>query len=61
MNIHNMAWYGCFYFSSTEKPKLPENYQQETWLKLKEAIEAIHNSHAIRASLEELYQVRGHH
>jgi cullin-4 len=39
-----------------EKPKLPENYQQETWDKLKEAVEAIHTSHAIKSSLEELYQ-----
>ncbi|GAB1605805.1 cullin-4A-like [Argonauta hians] len=39
-----------------EKPKLPENYQQDTWQKLKEAVEAIHNSHSIKACLEELYQ-----
>jgi len=39
-----------------EKPKLPENYQQDTWEKLKEAVAAIHNSTAIRYSLEELYQ-----
>ena len=39
-----------------EKPKLPENYQEETWKKLKEAVAAIHNSTAIRYSLEELYQ-----
>lgn len=38
------------------KPKLPENYQHETWDKLKEAVVAIHNSHAINSSLEELYQ-----
>lgn len=39
-----------------EKPKLPENYERETWGKLKSAVEAIHHSHAIQASLEELYQ-----
>ncbi|ELT94808.1 hypothetical protein CAPTEDRAFT_227595 [Capitella teleta] len=39
-----------------EKPKLPDNYQQETWGKLKGAVEAIHQSHAIQSSLEELYQ-----
>ena len=39
-----------------EKPKLPENYQERTWDKLKEAVDAIHTSHAIQSSLEELYQ-----
>ena len=42
----------------SEKPKLPVNYQAETWGKLKEAVQAIHKSHAIKSSLEELYQVR---
>lgn len=41
----------------TEKPKLPENYTQETWQKLKEAVEAIQNSTSIKYNLEELYQV----
>ena len=40
-----------------EKPKLPENYQEETWEKLKDSVEAIHTSRAIKSSLEELYQV----
>ena len=40
----------------TEKPKLPDNYQQDTWGKLREAVDAIHTSRAIRSSLEELYQ-----
>ncbi|KAK6195670.1 hypothetical protein SNE40_001052 [Patella caerulea] len=39
-----------------EKPKMPENFQQETWRKLCEAVEAIHKSCSIRYSLEELYQ-----
>ncbi|KAG2463701.1 CUL4B protein, partial [Polypterus senegalus] len=39
-----------------EKPKLPENYTDETWQKLKEAVEAIQNSTSIRYNLEELYQ-----
>ena len=42
---------------ASEKPKLPENYQQETWEKLKDAVEAIHTQRSINASLEELYQV----
>lgn len=46
----------CFVFH-TEKPKLPENYTQETWQKLKEAVEAIQNSTSIKYNLEELYQV----
>lgn len=44
----------------TEKPKLPENYTQETWQKLKEAVEAIQNSTSIKYNLEELYQVSLH-
>ena len=44
----------------SEKPRLPENYQQQTWEKLAEAVHAIHDSRAINSSsLEELYQVSG--
>ncbi|XP_007507205.2 cullin-4B isoform X2 [Monodelphis domestica] len=39
-----------------EKPKLPENYTDETWQKLKEAVEAIQKSTSIKYNLEELYQ-----
>uniref|UniRef100_T1IZT0 Cullin family profile domain-containing protein n=1 Tax=Strigamia maritima TaxID=126957 RepID=T1IZT0_STRMM len=39
-----------------DKPKLPENYQEETWDKLKEAVIAIQTSTSITSSLEELYQ-----
>lgn len=42
-----------------DKPKLPENYTDETWQKLKEAVEAIQNSTSIKYNLEELYQVSG--
>ncbi|KAG7205670.1 hypothetical protein KM043_007620 [Ampulex compressa] len=38
------------------KPKLPENYQEQTWEKLQEAVVAIQTSKSIRYSLEELYQ-----
>ncbi|XP_077987604.1 cullin-4A-like [Glandiceps talaboti] len=38
------------------KPELPENYQETTWQKLKEAVQAIHNHTSIKYSLEELYQ-----
>ncbi|XP_063288162.1 cullin-4B [Pelobates fuscus] len=39
-----------------DKPKLPENYTDETWQKLKGAVEAIQNSTSIKYNLEELYQ-----
>lgn len=39
-----------------DKPKLPDNYTDETWQKLKEAVEAIQNSTSIKYNLEELYQ-----
>nr|DBA21038.1 TPA: hypothetical protein GDO54_017759 [Pyxicephalus adspersus] len=39
-----------------DKPKLPENYTDDTWQKLKEAVEAIQNSTSIKYNLEELYQ-----
>ncbi|KAJ2948016.1 hypothetical protein O0L34_g9811 [Tuta absoluta] len=38
------------------KPNLPENYQETTWSKLREAVIAIQTSKAIDYSLEELYQ-----
>lgn len=38
------------------KPNLPENYQETTWSKLREAVIAIQTSKAIAYSLEELYQ-----
>lgn len=44
------------FYVFTEKPKLPDNYQEQTWDKLKEAVVAIQTSKSIRYSLEELYQ-----
>ncbi len=46
-----------FCYAISDKPKLPENYTNETWQKLKEAVEAIQNSTSIKYNLEELYQV----
>lgn len=46
---------GCELFVAG-KPKLPENYQEETWEKLREAVIAIQTSKSIRYLLEELYQ-----
>ena len=39
-----------------EKPKLPENYQEETWEKLRDAVIAIQTSKSIQYSLEDLYK-----
>lgn len=38
------------------KPTLPENYKQQTWEKLKDAVIAIQTSKPINTSQEELYQ-----
>uniref|UniRef100_A0A8B9Q6P5 Cullin-4A n=1 Tax=Apteryx owenii TaxID=8824 RepID=A0A8B9Q6P5_APTOW len=45
----------CAFFS-TERPKLPDNYTQDTWQKLHEAVGAIQSSISIKYNLEELYQ-----
>ncbi|XP_053311215.1 cullin-4A [Spea bombifrons] len=39
-----------------DKPKLPDNYTQDTWQKLREAVNAIESSRSIKYNLEELYQ-----
>ncbi|NWW18688.1 CUL4A protein, partial [Falcunculus frontatus] len=39
-----------------ERPKLPDNYTQDTWEKLHEAVGAIQSSISIKYNLEELYQ-----
>uniref|UniRef100_A0A4W3IHG1 Cullin-4A n=1 Tax=Callorhinchus milii TaxID=7868 RepID=A0A4W3IHG1_CALMI len=39
-----------------DKPKLPDNYTQDTWQKLHEAVGAIQRSTSIKYNLEELYQ-----
>jgi hypothetical protein len=41
-----------------EKPKLPNNFEEITWAKIKEAVTAIHQKQPVSCSLEELYQVR---
>jgi cullin-4 len=42
---------------STVKPTLPDNFEEETWQKLRAAIHAIHEKQPIATSLEELYKV----
>ncbi|XP_069323892.1 cullin-4A isoform X2 [Eulemur rufifrons] len=39
-----------------DRPRLPDNYTQDTWQKLREAVRAIQSSTSIRYNLEELYQ-----
>ncbi|XP_035581771.1 cullin-4B-like isoform X2 [Zalophus californianus] len=39
-----------------DKPLILENYTEETWQKLKEAVQAIQNNICVKYSLEELYQ-----
>ena len=55
MNI-NFFNYLFFFFCVSARPELPENYQEQTWSRLKDAVQAIHESRAIKYSLEELYQ-----
>ena len=38
------------------KPKLPENFEDDTWAKLQAAVRAVHAKQAVRHSLEELYR-----
>lgn len=52
-----LFWLSNLLLYHLDKPKLPENYTDETWQKLKEAVEAIQNSTSIKYNLEELYQV----
>ncbi|ERE90279.1 cullin-4A [Cricetulus griseus] len=40
-----------------DRPRLPDNYTQDTWRKLHEAVKAIQSSTSIRYNLEELYQI----
>lgn len=39
-----------------DRPKIAENYTEDTWLKLRDAVGAIQNSTSIKYNLEELYQ-----
>jgi hypothetical protein len=42
----------------TEQPKLPENFERDTWAKLEDAVDAVHGKRTVACSLEELYRVR---
>jgi hypothetical protein len=39
------------------QPKLPDNYEEQSWKGLQRAIHAIYNNEPIKESLEELYRV----
>lgn len=39
-----------------ERPKLPDNFEEATWAKVREAVIAIQNKLAVACSLEELYR-----
>lgn len=39
-----------------EKPKIPEDYLDQTWIRLKEAVDAVHATRPVSTPLEELYQ-----
>ena len=41
-----------------EKPKLPENFEADTWAKLQAAVHAVHAKEAVAFSYEQLYRVR---
>lgn len=65
VNLHNLnnvqikIYFTCIVFNNDfvlGKPNLPDNYQEHTWSKLREAVVAIQTSTAIAYSLEELYQ-----
>ena len=41
----------------SEKPQLPSDFEAVTWLKLEDAIRAVHEKRAVSSSMEELYRV----
>ena len=42
------------------KPKLPEDFEANTWAKLRAAVLAVHKRQPVSCSLEELYRVSLH-
>ena len=45
-------------YPPAEQPKLPANFEAETWAKLEDAVDAVHGKRTVACSLEELYRVR---
>ena len=44
--------------ASAEKPKLPENFEADTWAKLQAAVRAVHAKESVAFSYEQLYRAR---
>jgi hypothetical protein len=44
-------------YRAAEQPKLPANFEQDTWAKLEDAVDAVHCKRTVACSLEELYRV----
>ncbi|KAG7222386.1 hypothetical protein INR49_016341 [Caranx melampygus] len=55
-NTNGMARTSAVASGKSDRPKLAENYTEDTWLKLRDAVGAIQNSTSIKYNLEELYQ-----
>ncbi len=49
--------YLSFVSVDAEKPKLPDSFEEDTWLKLKLCINAVHTETPVGQSFEELYKV----
>lgn len=47
----------CIVIFNIDKPKLPKDFEEVTWVKIKEAVTAIHLKQPVNCSLEELYRV----
>jgi len=43
--------------SATERPKLPESFEEDTWKKLQASVRAVHQQRPVDQSFEELYKV----
>ena len=56
--LRNVNYYMYLYHTCciTDKPKLPENFKDRTWGKVREAVRAIQNKTSISSSLEDLYK-----
>jgi cullin 4 len=54
LSVRTFTYFNSFLFPA--KPALPDNFQEKTWKKLREAVIAIQTSKAIAYSLEELYK-----
>ena len=48
------VWFLTF---ETDKPKLPDSFEEDTWSKLKLCIKAVHTETPVGQSFEELYKV----